>query len=867
MADAELTGEGYPVRAVAARALVFWLGALLVLGVAFWTLDRRQHAGIQRALGTQQRTLIEQASGALAAALQLPLADLPYLADRPAVRRWLAGGEALAEVATDLLTLARHRTHYAKLRLFDADGRELVRVNQTPDGPRLVPESELQDKAERYFVREGLAQPSGTMHISRFDLNVDGGEIERPFRPMLRFGLPVRAPDGTGQGLITINYSGRALLDRLAQLAMPESDIGVWLVDDEGYWLLGERPEEAWAFEFVASGEGARFADRHGPAWVRLQDAEPGVTGQAEIGGDLFAWRRVLPAAGGDRWRLNGPGTKGWLLISQTPRQAILAAAAGQHLSLLGGFAALALAVLPGALALAHFQIGRRRNLARLRASEARFRDVLAAAPDAILILDEGGRIRLINARGEEWFGYRNAELVGQPAEVLAPERLRERYRKLREEHFSAPRMRSLGADARLAGRRSDGSEFAVELSLAPLNNDEGAQVIAVVRDVTERRALERAREEAQTRYRQLFDNLPLGVFRSSLSERLADDRRFLEVNPALVTLFDAGCAERLLACPPAQLYADDQERAALVAELFALGAVTGRELRMVSLSGRVFDARMSVVTRRDSGGNRFVDGVIEDVSARCAAERDRDRAAEEVLRKAAALETANRELESFSYSVSHDLRAPLRAMDGFSRILEQEYGERLDDSGRDYLGRVRGAAQHMAALIDDLLKLARVARSELQLCAVDLSGLAAERAAALDEREPGREVRWHIEPGLRARGDARLLRVALDNLFDNAWKFTRGRQPAEVFFGCRARGQTMVYYVRDNGVGFDMAYADKLFGAFQRLHDPAEFPGTGVGLATVQRVIGKHGGRVWAEAEADRGAAFYFTLGMQEAA
>lgn len=866
MADAGLTGEAYPVRAVAVRALAFWLGALLVLGVAFWTLDRLQHAAIQRALGVQQRTLIEQASGSLAATLQLPLADLPYLADRPAVHRWLAGGEALAEVAADLLTLARHRPDYAKLRLFDADGRELVRINQTPDGPHLVPESELQDKAERDFVREGLDQPSGTIHVSRFDLNVDRGEIERPFRPMLRFGLPVSAPDGVGRGLITINYSGSALLDRLAQLTMPGSDIGVWLVDDEGYWLLGERPQEAWAFEFAASGEGARFADRHGPAWALLQGTGPGATGHAEIDGDLFAWRRVLPAAGGDRWRLDGPGTEGWLLVSRTPRQAVAAAAAGQHLSLLGGFAALALAVLPGALALAHFQIGRRRNLARLRASEARFRDMLAAAPDAILILDEGGRIRLINARGEEWFGYPDEELVGRPAELLVPDRLREQYRNLREAYFSAPRVWSLGADAGLAGRRRDGSEFAAELSLAPLINDEGVQVIAVVRDVTQRRALERAREEAQTRYRQLFANLPVGVFRSSLSERLADDRRFLEVNPALVTLFEAGCAERLLACPPAQLYADDQQRAALVAELFALGVVAGRELRMVTLSGRVFDARLSLVTRRDGDGNRFVDGVIEDISARCAAERDRDRAAEEVRHKAAALETANRELESFSYSVSHDLRAPLRAVDGFSRILEQEYGERLDASGRDYLGRVRGAAQHMAALIDDLLRLARVARSELQPGAVDLSGLAAELAAALDEREPGRDLRWHIEPGLVARGDARLLRVALDNLFDNAWKFTRGRQPAEVCFGSHLRGQTMVYCVRDNGVGFDMAYADKLFGAFQRLHDPAEFPGTGVGLATVQRVIGKHGGLVWAEAEVGKGAAFCFTLGMQEA-
>ena len=330
--------------------------------------------------------------------------------------------------------------------------------------------------------------------------------------------------------------------------------------------------------------------------------------------------------------------------------------------------------------------------------------------------------------------------------------------------------------------------------------------------------------------------------------------------------MFEAASAARLLACCPADLYHDERQRAALVAELYALGAVTGRELQMVTLQGRVFDARMSVVMRRDGDGSRFVDGVIEDVSMRCAAERDRDRAAEEARRKAAALESANRELEAFSYTVSHDLRAPLRAMDGFSRILEQEYGDRLDAEGKSHLARVRRGAQHMAALIDDLLKLSQVTRRPLHPSAVDLTSMALELAASFDEREPKRSVKWHIAPGLMARGDARLLRVALDNLFDNAWKFSRKRNPATVEFGSQQEEGAVVYYVRDNGVGFDMAYADNLFGPFQRLHDACEFPGTGIGLATVQRVIAKHHGRIWVEAAEDNGATFYFTLGTQEA-
>ncbi|MFZ5652904.1 MAG: sensor histidine kinase [Pseudomonadota bacterium] len=865
----------YPLGAVATRALALWLAALLVLGGAFWLLNRAQRAEALRGLGAQQRTLVDRAAAILVAELVLPSADLPYIAGLEAVRQWSAGGDqaSLERLGAELLTLARHRPDYAKLRLFDARARELVRVNQGPGGPRLVPAAELQDKAGRYFVHEGLDQPQHSIHVSRFDLNQEGGAIERPFRPMVRFGLPVWSPDGVRRGLLTINYGGRALLGQLAALAVPETAAGVWLLDGEGHWLLAERPEEAWAFEFAPAGEGARFGDRHAAAWALLRDAVPGETGQAEIAGELFAWRRVVPPAPEGPWRLTGPGAAGWLLVSRLPRSVIAAAAAVGRRPLWGGLAALGLAALAAALALAHAQLARRQSLARLRASEARLRGLLEAAPDALVILDERGRIRLLNARAEEWFGYRAAELLGQPVELLVPDRLRDRQRELFDAYLAAPRSGPLPAGAALAALRRDGSEFPIELSLSPVVVDEGRLVIAVIRDITERRALERAREEAWARYRQLLDNLPVGVFRSSMSERLADDRHFIEVNPALVAMFEAGTAERLRARPLPGLYHDDRERAALVAELFALGFVVGRELQMVTLNGRVFDARLSAALRRGPQRERFVDGVIEDVSDRRRAERERDRAAEEARRKAAALEGANRELEAFSYSVSHDLRAPLRAVDGFTRILEQEYGARLDEVGRGYLARVRAAAQHMAALIDDLLKLARVARSELQPVPVALSDLAWELAAALEERQPGHVVEWRIQPGLSTRGDARLLRVALDNLFDNAWKFTRGRCPALVQFGTCAEAEEaeereeVVYYVRDNGVGFDMAYADKLFGAFQRLHDASEFPGTGIGLATVQRVIHKHGGRIWAEAAVDQGATFYFTLGAQEAA
>ncbi|WP_461481298.1 ATP-binding protein [Porticoccus sp.] len=224
-------------------------------------------------------------------------------------------------------------------------------------------------------------------------------------------------------------------------------------------------------------------------------------------------------------------------------------------------------------------------------------------------------------------------------------------------------------------------------------------------------------------------------------------------------------------------------------------------------------------------------------------------------------LENANKELEAFSYSVSHDLRAPLRAIDGFSQALLEDYTDNLDDTGRDYLARVRGGAQRMGMLIDDLLKLSRVSRAELKIQEVDLSELATTILNELREGEPERRVDIRITSGLKAPCDPQLIQIALQNLLSNAWKYSGTREQAHIEFGMRAQNGEVGFFVQDNGVGFDMDYAGKLFGAFQRLHDQSEFPGTGIGLATVKRIISRHGGRVWTEAALDKGATFYFTL------
>ncbi len=365
---------------------------------------------------------------------------------------------------------------------------------------------------------------------------------------------------------------------------------------------------------------------------------------------------------------------------------------------------------------------------------DAAFRGLVEAAPDAIVIADSAGHMVLVNAQTEILFGYCREEMLGQPVELLLPERLRAPHIGLRQDYAANPRTRPMGVGLDLAGRRKDGGEFPVSISLSPFRVGSERYVFSDIRDISEQR-------ESQKRIQELND---------TLSHHNAE------------------------------------------------------------------------------------------------------------------LKAINQELEAFSYSVSHDLRAPLRAIDGFSQILLKENAGRLDDKGLDRLNRVRRAAQHMGSLIDDLLKLSRVTRSELQFQPVNLSDLAAEVVEALRKQEPERAVAVDIAPNLYTRGDPKLLRIALDNLLGNAWKFTGKRNDARIELGVEAGETGAVYFVRDNGAGFDMAYADKLFGAFQRLHDTGEFPGTGIGLATVQRIVHKHGGRIRADSAVGRGATFHFTLGAQ---
>ena len=295
----------------------------------------------------------------------------------------------------------------------------------------------------------------------------------------------------------------------------------------------------------------------------------------------------------------------------------------------------------------------------------------------------------------------------------------------------------------------------------------------------------------------------------------------------------------------------DEEERRLLTQRLRSADAGSG-QMKAIVLLGNVlailFLACGAYIIRQEMGRRNKAE--------------ERLRASEERFRlKNAELEAANKELDAFSYSVAHDLRAPLRAIDGFSLALLEDYKDQIPAGAKGYLDRVRSGASRMGQLIDDLLKLARISRQQIERGQIDLSSLAVEIAAQLQVSNPDRQIRCMITPGVWVSGDRSLLRIVLENLLGNAWKFTSKRPDAKVELGVQNGAGERVVYVRDNGSGFDMQYSDKLFGVFQRLHRDTEFPGTGVGLATVQRIISRHGGRIWAEAAPDEGATFYFVV------
>ncbi len=476
------------------------------------------------------------------------------------------------------------------------------------------------------------------------------------------------------------------------------------------------------------------------------------------------------------------------------------------------------------------FSIERFKIQKKLKESETRFRTIIEKNDDGIIIIDKQNIIKFVNPAAEKLFNKSQEKLIN--------------------ETFIYPIIEEKPYEIEITRNHHD-TRYA-EISIVIIDWENTPMYLLTLHDITERKNAENLLRESEERFRLISENSL--DFISMISE----NGSFVYASPSF---------EILLGYPIRELYKKS---------LFEL--INEEDYKKISNWKNKVQEKYRII---DSKGNwhwmegssytilwkhqTFIISVSRDITERISAENEikklNSELEERVIQRTAELEAANKELESFSFSVSHDLRAPLRSIDGFSKILMEDYKEKLDATGQDYLNRVRQATLRMSDLIDDFLKLSRITRAELVRTKVNLSEIAREYLNELKNSHPERKVTFKIEPNLYVNADNQLMKIMMENLLGNSWKFTRNHSEAVIEIGSYENKEGKIFFVKDDGAGFNMAYASKLFTPFERLHPAVEYEGTGIGLATVHRIVTRHGGKIWAEGEVEKGATISFIL------
>jgi PAS domain S-box-containing protein len=819
------------------------VAAVLVLGICSILYLREANQVAFSTLDNESRR-VERFSGLFRNDIGDAVSDLRLLATGDGLQTYLASGQPadLSRAERRAVFFSKDDLDYDQLRFLDRGGQELIRVNW--DGA-VVPHDQLQNKADRPYFQKTNVLGAGQIYLSGIDFNVEHGVIDRPLKPMLRLATPVFDEKGQQRGVYVINVLAANIVDRLRQF-VPKYAPRFRLLDAHGYWLAGARPEDEFG-NALPERSGMTLARTDPALWAQILRAP---SGQVPYQGGYFTWTRAVPADFVQGKPVTMVPDNDFLVFAS---QITSDEWASTFASLRQTFVIVALILLILATIITWFFQARR----RVQQERDKF---FSVTRDMLCVAGFDGYFKRVNPAWEKALGYTSGELLATPfLDFVHPD---DRERTTSEMVTLAHGGEVISFENRY--RCKDGSYRWLLWSARSVVEEE--LIYGSARDLTERKEIEESLRQSEEWSRSIIASAHDAFISIDSNGRIKD------WNLQAASIFGWSRPEVMgrylheTIIPPQ--YRESHLRGMQHFKATGEGPVLSKTLELTALhrDGKEFPVEIVIWPLR-MGEETSFHAFIRDITARKEAAERIQKLNEELKQRADLLEVANKELESFSYSVSHDLRAPLRHIHGFVELLQKSPALQGDDVSNRHMNVIARAAKEMGRLIDDLLAFSRTGRAEMHPVSIDMREMIDQLIQDSAMESNGRRITWDIKPLPRVAGDPGLLRLVWTNLLENAMKYTRPRKEAMIEIGhvIRNEGESKapesVFYVRDNGVGFDMQYASKLFGVFQRLHRAEDFEGTGIGLANVQRIVHRHGGRVWAEAQVDQGATFFFSL------
>jgi PAS domain S-box-containing protein len=819
------------------------IATVLVLVVCS-ALYLREADQIQFTTLDNENRRMERFTGLFSRDIDSTVSDLRLLASGDGLQTYLMTGQPadLERAVHRAVFFSKDNPDYDQLRYLDESGREILRLNWNGE---VVPHDQLQNKADRpYFQKTNTLGP-GQIYVSAIDLNVENGVIEQPLKPMVRLAMPVFDESGKRRGIYVINYLVRNSFERLRQF-VPRYAQRFRLLNAQGYWLVAATPEEEWGF-MISDRSGASLAKTDPGLWTQIMRNPDG---QAPYHGGYFTWRRAAPRDFSSGKPVTLLADDDYLVFASqiTPDDWAASFARLRQTFVVVGLLLLFLTTVLAWI----FQARRRTQQERDR--------FFSLTRDMLCVAGFDGYFKRVNPAWSEALGYTDEEMMTKPfIDFVHPDD--------KEKTLAQTANLTHGTEVVLFENRyrcKDGSYRWLLWSARPLVDDQ--LIYGSARDMTDRKQIEESLMQSEERSRSIIDGAYDAFISIDAGGRITNWNRQAEL------MFGWQRAEAVGRFLHETIIPDRYHEAHLrgIRHFNATGhgPVLNKAIELTALrkNGQEFPVEL-IIWPLKLGHETSFHAFARDITSRKMAEQQVLNLNEELKQRADLLEAANKELESFSYSVSHDLRAPLRHIHGFVELLQKSPALARDESSARQMTIIARAAKEMGMLIDDLLAFSRTGRAAMHPIQINMRAMIDQIIQDRALESEGRRITWEIKPLSAVAGDPGLLRLVWTNLLDNALKYTRRCEEAKIEIGelTSTGGESdrreAIFYVRDNGVGFDMQYASKLFGVFQRLHRASDFEGTGIGLANVQRIIHRHGGRVWAEAKVDAGATFYFSL------